>query len=217
MVTPEGENHPIMRIGDTAEDTRKLWAALPALAASAPLGGPRPGATVLAVTAAPGGGTYPVVAVQRYGRGRSMVFAGEASWRWKMMLASTDRTHEFFWRQAARWLATPAPDPVTITVPESPEPGDAMAIDVDARDAAFAPVPDATVDATLDAARRRAAAADAAPRRLGERPLRRRPSAPSSPGCIACTPTRAAARRRSATPTAGSTSAAAIASSPIRG
>jgi uncharacterized membrane protein len=149
VVTAEGENHPIMRIADTPEHTRKLWAALPALAASAPLGGPRPGATVLAVTAAPGGGTYPVVAVQQYGRGRSMVFAGEASWRWKMMLSSSDRTHELFWRQAARWLATPAPDRVTITPPESPEPGDAMAITVDTRDAAFVPVPDATVDATI--------------------------------------------------------------------
>ena len=44
VVTPEGENHPVMRIGATPEETRKLWAALPALASSAPLGGPRPGA-----------------------------------------------------------------------------------------------------------------------------------------------------------------------------
>ena len=111
-LTPEGEAHPIMRIGASPDETRKLWSALPALAASAPLGGPRPGATVLAVTTAPGGGVFPVVAVQRYGQGRSMVFAGEASWRWKMMVPSTDRTYEFFWRQAARWLSSAAPDPV---------------------------------------------------------------------------------------------------------
>jgi uncharacterized membrane protein len=148
-VTPEGESHPIMRIGNSPDETRRLWAALPPLAASAPLGGPRPGATVLAVAAAANGGLFPVVAVQRYGQGRSMVFAGEASWRWKMMLASTDRTHEFFWRQAARWLAGPAPDPVTIGVADAPEPGDSISIDVDARDAAFAAVPDATIDATL--------------------------------------------------------------------
>src|SRR5438067_4712387 len=113
IVTPEGENHPIMRIAGTREDSLKQWSALPALAASAPLGGARPGATVLAVTQAPGGAVFPVVAVQRYGQGRSMVFAGEASWRWKMMLSSTDRSHEFFWRQTARWLARPSPDPVT--------------------------------------------------------------------------------------------------------
>ena len=78
-----------------------------------------------------------------------MIFAGEASWRWKMLLASSDRTHEFFWRQAARWLARPSPDPVAITVPDASEPGDAIAIEVDARDAAFAPAADASVEATL--------------------------------------------------------------------
>ncbi|HEV3139221.1 MAG TPA: hypothetical protein VGY57_01830, partial [Vicinamibacterales bacterium] len=82
-LTPEGEMHPVMRIGATPEETKKLWTAMPALAASAPLGGPRPGATVLALTAVPGGGLHAVVAVQRYGQGRSMIFAGEASWRWK--------------------------------------------------------------------------------------------------------------------------------------
>ena len=116
IVTAEGEDHPVMRIGATPEETRQRWAALPPLAASAPVGAPRPGATVLAVTPAPGG-TRPLVVVQRYGRGRSMVFAGEASWRWKMLVPSTNRSHEFFWRQAARWLAGPAPDPVTIDVP----------------------------------------------------------------------------------------------------
>jgi hypothetical protein len=80
-----------------------------------------------------------------------MVFAGEASWRWKMMLPSTDRTHELFWRHAARWLAGPSPDPVTIAVPDAPQPGDAVAIGIDARDAAFAPVPDAVVEATITA------------------------------------------------------------------
>jgi hypothetical protein len=149
MLTGDGETHPIMRIGATATDTRKLWAGLPALAASALLGAPRPGATVLAVTTAAGGGVYPVVAVQRYGQGRSMIFAGEASWRWKMLVASSNRSYEFFWRQAARWLVATAPDPVAITVPDAPEPGDAMSIDVDARDAMYAPVPDASVELTL--------------------------------------------------------------------
>jgi len=148
-LTAEGEAHPIMRLGGSADETRKLWAALPALAASAPRGAPRPGATILAVTTAPGGGVFPVVAVQRYGQGRSMVFAGEASWRWKMMVPSTDRSYEFFWRQAARWLASSAPDRVAIGVPEAPEPGDAIAVHVDARDASFAAVSDATIDATL--------------------------------------------------------------------
>ena len=149
-LTPEGEAHPIMRIGGSPEETRKMWSALPALAASAPLGGPRPGATILALTTAPGGGVFPVVAVQRYGQGRSMVFAGEASWRWKMMVA-LDRSplRVLLASVGALALLVRARSGRRSGVPDAPEPGDAIAIDVDARDASFAPVPDATIDATL--------------------------------------------------------------------
>jgi uncharacterized membrane protein len=152
VVTREGETHPIMRLGASGEETRKKWAALPALASTVPLGSARPAAVVLAVASAPGGVVFPVVAVQRYGQGRSMVFGGEASWRWRMMVASTDRSHELFWRQAARWLAEASPDPVAIALPDAPQPGDAVSIDVDARDAAFAPVADAAVEATIELA-----------------------------------------------------------------
>jgi hypothetical protein len=104
---------------------------------------------VLAVTSAPSGEVFPVVAVQRYGRGRSLVFAGEASWRWRMMQPSTDRSYEFFWRQAGRWLSSDAPDPVSLSLPEAAEPGDAVEIQVDARDRAYAAVADATIEATI--------------------------------------------------------------------
>jgi hypothetical protein len=40
---------------------------------------------------------------------------------------------------------------VAITVPDAPEPGDAISVDVDARDASFTAVPDATVDASVTA------------------------------------------------------------------
>ena len=140
-----------MRIGSSPESTRKLWTSFPSLASSATVGGPRPGATVLAVTSTPSGVVLPVVAVQRFGRGRSMVFAGEASWRWRMLQPSTDRSYEFFWRQALRWLATDAPDPVSLTLPAEIESGDSMTVELDARDRSFAPVGDASVSATITA------------------------------------------------------------------
>ncbi len=149
VVTTDGATHPIMRLAPSADDTRAKWAALPALASSASLGLARPGATVLAVVSSPDGGTFPVVAVQRYGQGRAMIFGGEASWRWRMLAASADRSHELFWRQAARWLSTTAPDPVSVFGPESLEPGDSGSIEIVARDGAFNPVQDATVTATF--------------------------------------------------------------------
>jgi uncharacterized membrane protein len=147
-VTPDGERHPVMRIGQTPAEIRERWGALPALAASAPLGGPRPGASVLAITGAPSG-VAPLVAVHRYGAGRSMIFGGEGSWRWRMMRPATDTAYDQFWRQALRWLAAPAPDPVAITLPDEIEPGDAAGIAVDARNASFEPVADAVVRATI--------------------------------------------------------------------
>jgi len=56
----------------------------------------------------------PLVTTQRYGRGRVLVFAGEAAWRWRMLLPSTDTAYPTFWRQATRWLASQTPEPVTV-------------------------------------------------------------------------------------------------------
>ena len=148
-LTPEGATHPIMRIADSPEENRKRWADMPALASSSPVGGPRPGATVLAVTESINGAAVPLVAIQRYGRGRSMVFSGEASWRWRMLRPSTDRTFEVFWRQATRWLTSDAPDPVTITVPRNAVPGESIAIQLEARNKEFVPVADPAVEATV--------------------------------------------------------------------
>jgi uncharacterized membrane protein len=149
VVTADGALHPIMRLGASGDDTRAKWAALPALAASAPLGPPRPGASVLAVVSSPDGGMFPVVAVQRYGQGRAMIFGGEASWRWRMLAPAADRSHELFWRQAARWLSTASPDPVSLSTPDSLEPGDSAALDIIVRDGAFMAVPDAQVTAVM--------------------------------------------------------------------
>jgi uncharacterized membrane protein len=145
-LTERGVEHPIMQLGGDPAETRERWDALPPLAAAAALGGPRPGATVLATTAGPGGTARALVAVQRYGDGRAMVFAGEGAWRWRMMLPSTDRSYDTFWRQAIRWVAMPAVDPIAIRVPAGAAPGETVSIAVLARTTAFAPFPDAAVN-----------------------------------------------------------------------
>jgi len=143
-VTADGVQHPVMRIAAAPEDVNRRWAAVPSLAGAAALGGPHPAAQVLAVVRT-ADGERPLVAVQRVGQGRSMVFSGEASWRWRMQLPATDRTFELFWRQAARWLASGAPDPVSIPALASTAAGEAAPVSVEVRDAAFAPVTDAQV------------------------------------------------------------------------
>jgi hypothetical protein len=78
-----------------------------------------------------------------------MVFAGEASWRWRMLRPSGDRAYEWFWRQTARWLTAGAPDPVMVSVSDASEAGDAVELAIDARDPAFAPAADALVEVTV--------------------------------------------------------------------
>lgn len=145
-LTAAGESHPVMQLGPALDETRKRWEAAPALASTVSLGGPRPGASVLAVTGGTGGVPRALVAVQRYGEGRSMIFTGEGSWRWRMLLPSTDRSYDTFWRQALRWLALPATDPVAILLPAAGSAGDTVPVRVVVRSAAFVPQPGATIE-----------------------------------------------------------------------
>jgi hypothetical protein len=158
-----------MQLGaGAAADTRKAWEAMPALASSAALGGPRPGAMVLAVTGGPGGTARPLVAVQRYGAGRSMAFTGEAAWRWRMMLPATNKAYDTFWRQALRWLALQASDPISIAVPAAATPGDPVQLRVVVRDGAFEPQRGATLDVRVTAPDGRAEVLHATPARDSE-------------------------------------------------
>jgi uncharacterized membrane protein len=145
-LTDAGLLHPVTQLAATPEDNRKRWDGLPPLAAAASLGEAKPGAAILAMTAGSGGASRPLIAVQRYGEGRSMVFAGEASWRWRMMLPSSDRTYETFWRQAVRWLALGAMDPVALYPAPAAAPGDDVALRAAVRNAEYAPLGDAAVD-----------------------------------------------------------------------
>lgn len=145
QLTSDGADHPATRIGSSADEARRRWAALPSLASVSLVGGPRPGALVLATTAGGAGDVRPLVAVQRYGQGRAMVFAGEASWRWRMMLPAADTTYDTIWRQLARWLARGTLDAVSVAPIGSPSPGTAEVVSVLVRDPDFAPVRDAEV------------------------------------------------------------------------
>ncbi|MFN7977642.1 MAG: glutamine amidotransferase [Vicinamibacterales bacterium] len=174
QLTADGATHPATRAGATADDARRRWAALPPLAAIAQVGGPRAGAQVLATA-----GTTdprPLVAVQRYGQGRTMVFAGEASWRWRMMLPATDTSYDTIWRLLMRWLARGALEPVSVVGVGSPSPGTSEPVSVLVRDSEYRPVGDAEVQIAItgpggDERRVTATLADAADGRY-ETPVR---------------------------------------------
>jgi hypothetical protein len=138
-----------MQLGADPVGNDKRGGTVPTLASVSPLGGAKPGASVLAVTGGPGGTPRALIAVQRFGDGRSMLFTGEASWRWRMLLPSSDQSYERFWRQAVRWLAQSAPEPVTLTLPAAPAPGDGIPVQIAARDRAYAMRADAIVSVSV--------------------------------------------------------------------
>ena len=73
--TPDGERHPIMRLGAGAGETAAGWAAMPALGRIIPLGPPRPGAVVLAVAAGESA-AGPAVALSAGGSGGALTRPG---------------------------------------------------------------------------------------------------------------------------------------------
>jgi uncharacterized membrane protein len=144
-LTVDGAMHPATRLGVTPEENRQKWGALPPLASVANVGGSRPGAQILAVALTAGGTPQPLIAAQRYGQGRSVAFAGEASWRWRMMRPATDTSYETIWRQLARWVTAGAHGPVTIGAMSPAVAGITDRISVVVRDGDFKPVANAEV------------------------------------------------------------------------
>ena len=137
LVTPEGQTHPLMRLAADPGASLRVWSELPALAAVAPLGTPHAGATVLAETTVQGGVVRPLVAVQRYGRGRTLVFGGEASWRWKMQRPAGDTAYDTFWRQVFRWVSADALPRIDLHVGRDAR--GVQTVSADVRDADFRP------------------------------------------------------------------------------
>jgi uncharacterized membrane protein len=149
LLTSDGVAHPATRLAVTLEESRKRWSQLPPLASVSVAGAPRPGAQVLVVAAGAGGELRPLVATQRYGLGRAAIFAGEASWRWRMMLPATDTSHELVWRQLTRWLTSGSVDPIEITAISPPLPGTTESVNVFVRDEEHRPIGNAEVTVRL--------------------------------------------------------------------
>jgi hypothetical protein len=110
--TRAGATHPATQITEREEDSAAKWRELPALTSINPIRETKPGATVLLVGADERGREQPVLAVQRYGRGRALAMAVQDSWLWRMhaKMAVDDMTHHTFWQRLVRWVVDGVPD-----------------------------------------------------------------------------------------------------------
>jgi len=79
------------------------------------------------------------------------VFAGEASWRWRMMRPAEDTAYDTIWRQLVRWLAAPAPGQVGMPAFSVTVPGATVPVPVTVRNERFETVTDAEVSLVVSA------------------------------------------------------------------
>jgi uncharacterized membrane protein len=148
-LTAAGVQSVICRLLDDPASNAQRWRTLPYLMDYQDPGVPKPGAVVLAEMHY-AGRTMPLLVTQSFGRGRTAVLATGGTWRWQMSLPLGDKSHDMFWQQLLRWLASDTRGPVTASVAD-PQLFDAggITLEADVRDHAFAPAADARVAAHL--------------------------------------------------------------------
>ncbi|RMG54001.1 MAG: hypothetical protein D6723_06005, partial [Acidobacteria bacterium] len=151
-LTFNGTLHPITRLSDDATMNAEIWNELPAVTVREAPADVKPGAITLLEGRSDDGPSVPLLVYQRYGRGRSLAFMAEDSWRWQMQRPFEDQSHERFWKQLLRYMVNEAPDPVMVTTDrDAYDSGDVVRIRADVYNRAFRPLREATVTARINA------------------------------------------------------------------
>ena len=110
------------------------------------------------------GRAMPLLITQNFGRGRTAVLATSGTWRWQMSSELGDPSHDLFWQQLLRWLASDSPGRVTASMPAQTLMDDGhVHIAAVARDASFNPAPDAHVTAHISGPQGASVLVDMAP------------------------------------------------------
>lgn len=118
--TDLGLASPGMQLGDTIEETKRIWAGLPPLYWLLELSGTKPGTRVLLenpTRVGPEGRPLPVVLFQYVGAGKVLFHATDETWRWRYRTGQ--RYFARYWVQTIRWLCrsklAEAGGPVTLS------------------------------------------------------------------------------------------------------
>lgn len=152
--TRAGAATPVTQVAPTEEESARRWDTLPPVTVANRADQIKPGATALLVGTDESRRERPVLAVQRYGRGKALAFLVQDSWMWQMhaSIPVDDMTHEHYWRQLLRWLVDGVPDQVEPRLStERVEPGEPAEVMADVADGAFLDLNDATVTARVTA------------------------------------------------------------------
>jgi uncharacterized membrane protein len=148
-LTPAGRDSLICRIEENPDANVARWKKLPYLMNFQEAGNPKPGALVLAEMTA-SGHKLPLLITEKYGRGRTAVFATGGDWRWQMLQPVEDMSHEMFWRQLLRWLVSDTPNRVVASTPRPTLYDDGhVRLRAEVRDTTYLATSDAQVEARI--------------------------------------------------------------------
>jgi uncharacterized membrane protein len=111
VITEAGLRSHWLRVSNEPGGKQGYWNLLPEIADYQLAGESRPGATVLMEVLHPGG-VSPLLAYQRYGRGKTYILATGGTWRWQMQMNSEDQSHETFWQSLLQEMISEVPQSI---------------------------------------------------------------------------------------------------------
>ncbi len=109
VLTPEGRRHPITRLASDPQENQRVWQSFTDLDAINLVAQAKPEATVLGISSGrfAGSPTAPLLAVQRFGKGRTLALMTDYTWKWNFQMAGQLDSNQYylqFIRQLGRWL-----------------------------------------------------------------------------------------------------------------
>jgi uncharacterized membrane protein len=147
-----GRDHPAARLSEQPEANLKAWEQMPAITLPEVISEAKPGATVVLEARGTRNreSVAPLLLEQRYGRGRTLDLMAADTWRWRMMLESTNQSFEIFWRNNLRYLVEGVRKPVEAAPERSYYgTGEQVRVRVEVGDEKFLNVNDASVSARI--------------------------------------------------------------------
>src|SRR5215470_16676127 len=151
-LTPRGRTHAVTRLNEDRALSAKAWEELPPISVPEMLTTAKPGATVIleASNISDHNRSVPMLAEERYGRGRTMALTANDTWRWRMGMPSQNNAHETFWRQLLRYLVSATPNQYEVAAERDVyTKGDAVVLRGEVNDKKFNAVNDAQVVARV--------------------------------------------------------------------
>ncbi len=151
-LTTRGRTHPVTRLADDRAASAKVWDSLAAITIPETIANLKPGATLIleARATADKNRVIPLLAEQRYGRGRTLAFTTNDSWRWQMEMPSTSKAHPTFWRQLLRYVVSTTPNLTEVAAERDVyAQGDVVSLHSEIHDKKWEAIKDAVVTARV--------------------------------------------------------------------